>query len=65
MARARLNAAPTDKVVDVDVVVVDEDIEEVDEYDSHLTFSQKLILWYLLPSNVEKEIANDYAFRPF
>ena len=31
MARARLNAAPTDKVVDVDVVVVNEDIEEVDE----------------------------------
>ena len=31
MERARLNTAPTDKVVDVDVVVVDEDIEEVDE----------------------------------
>ena len=32
MARARLyNTAPTDEVVDVDVVVVDGDIEEVDE----------------------------------
>ena len=64
MARARLNTAPTDEVVDVDVVVVDGDIEEVDE-DSRQTFPQKLILWYLLRSNVEKEIANDYAYRPF
>ena len=31
LARARLKTAPTDEVVDVDIVVVVEDIEEVDE----------------------------------
>ena len=31
LARARLNTASTDEVVDIDIVVVVEDIEEVDE----------------------------------